>query len=72
MTTDPAPAAEAGALPDVVASEAVLERAKGVIMALTGRTADEAQAELLRRARAGGRTLLDECWITVGGTATGR
>ncbi len=59
-------------MPDVVASEAVLERAKGVIMALTGRTADEAQAELLRRARAGGRTLLDECRLTVGGTATDR
>jgi serine phosphatase RsbU (regulator of sigma subunit) len=72
VTTDPAPAAEAGAIPDVVAPEAVLERAKGVIMALTGSTADAAHAELLRRARAGGRTLLDECWITLGGTAKGR
>ncbi|MEU9579384.1 SpoIIE family protein phosphatase [Streptomyces chilikensis] len=72
MTTDPAPAAEAGAVPDVVAPEAVLERAKGVIMALTGSTADEAHAELLRRARAAGRTLLDECWTTLDGTASGR
>ncbi|MET8575890.1 SpoIIE family protein phosphatase [Streptomyces sp. NPDC005012] len=65
MTTDPARSAEAGAVPDVVAPEAVLERAKGVVMALTGVTADAAHAELLRRARDAGRTLLDECWITL-------
>jgi serine phosphatase RsbU (regulator of sigma subunit) len=72
VTTDPAPSAETGALPDVVAPEAVLERAKGVIMALTGSTADAAHAELLRRARDAGRTLLDECWITLSGASTGR
>ncbi|MFE5211345.1 SpoIIE family protein phosphatase [Streptomyces sp. NPDC056600] len=72
MTTDPAPSAETGAIPDVVAPEAVLERAKGVIMALTGSTADAAHAELLRRARGAGRTLLDECWITLSGASTGR
>jgi serine phosphatase RsbU (regulator of sigma subunit) len=72
VTNDPAPSAEQGAVPDVVAPEAVLERAKGVIMALTGSTADAAHAELLRRARGAGRTLLDECWLTLSGASTGR
>ncbi|MEU3558171.1 SpoIIE family protein phosphatase [Streptomyces fragilis] len=71
MTIDPARSAETGAIPDVVAPEAVLERAKGVIMALTGSTADAAHAELLRRARGAGRTLLDECWITLSGASSG-
>ncbi|WP_329131358.1 SpoIIE family protein phosphatase [Streptomyces sp. NBC_00670] len=48
---------------------AVLERAKGAVMALTGRSADAAHEELLRRAEAAGRTLVEECWITLGGTA---
>ncbi|WP_280885326.1 SpoIIE family protein phosphatase [Streptomyces sp. LBL] len=54
-------------LRDQVASAAVLERAKGVLMALTACTADEAGEELLRRAKAADRTLLEECWITLGG-----
>ncbi|MFD9003567.1 SpoIIE family protein phosphatase [Streptomyces sp. NPDC059582] len=53
-------------LHDLAATAAVLERARGVVMALTGRGPDAAHDELLRRAEAGHRTLLEECWITLG------
>ncbi|MEU6351387.1 SpoIIE family protein phosphatase [Streptomyces sp. NPDC047072] len=53
-------------LRDQAATSAVLERAKGALMALTGCTPDAAGEELLQRAKAGNRTLLEECWITLG------
>ncbi len=49
------------------ATAAVLERAKGALMALTGCTPDAAGEELLHRAKAANRTLLEECWIILGG-----
>ncbi|MFF1301416.1 SpoIIE family protein phosphatase [Streptomyces sp. NPDC058307] len=58
--------AEMDRLRDQIATSAVLERAKGVIMALTGCTPDAAGEDLLQRAKAGNRTLLEECWITLG------
>ncbi|MGC0343470.1 serine phosphatase RsbU (regulator of sigma subunit) [Streptomyces sp. SLBN-8D4] len=67
--------AEMDRLRDQAVTSAVMERAKGAIMALTGCTPDAAGEELLQRAKAGDRTLLEECWITLGalpplGTAT--
>ncbi|MFJ4602722.1 SpoIIE family protein phosphatase [Streptomyces griseoluteus] len=58
--------AELERLRDLTASSAVLERAKGALMALTGRSADAAHEELLARAEAGRRTLIEECWLTLG------
>ncbi|MFF7275333.1 SpoIIE family protein phosphatase [Streptomyces griseorubiginosus] len=58
--------AEMDRLRDQAATAAVLERAKGALMALTGCTPDAAADELLRRAKAGERTLLEECWISLG------
>ncbi|SPE47622.1 Phosphoserine phosphatase RsbU [Streptomyces netropsis] len=45
---------------------AILERAKGLLMARSGCSAAEAHEELTRRARADGRTLTEECWIVLG------
>ncbi|MEX0171230.1 SpoIIE family protein phosphatase [Streptomyces sp. LMG1-1-1.1] len=45
---------------------AVLERAKGAVMARTGLSADAANRLLLDRAEQYRRTLLEECWITLG------
>ncbi|WP_435881040.1 SpoIIE family protein phosphatase [Streptomyces pharetrae] len=45
---------------------AVLERAKGALMALTGCSAESAHEELLKRAETGHRTLIEECWIALG------
>ncbi|MET7478032.1 SpoIIE family protein phosphatase [Streptomyces sp. NPDC005648] len=56
-------------LRDLAAMSAVLERARGAVMALTGCSPDTAEEELRRRAEAGGRTLLEECWITLGALA---
>ncbi|MFB7176320.1 SpoIIE family protein phosphatase [Streptomyces sp. NPDC056257] len=53
-------------LEGVAATTAVVERAKGVLMARSGVSADTAHELLLGRARAGGRTLLEECWLTLG------
>ncbi len=58
--------AEMERLRDLAATSAVLERAKGVLMALTGCTPDEAHEELARRAKDGNRTLLEQCWLTLG------
>lgn len=58
--------AEMDRLRDQAATSAVAERAKGAIMALTGCTPDAAGEDLLQRAKAGNRTLLEECWITLG------
>ncbi|WP_436848722.1 SpoIIE family protein phosphatase [Streptomyces asoensis] len=58
--------AEMDRLQDLAATSAVLERAKGAVMAQLGCSPDAAQEELQRRAAAGQRTLLEECWITLG------
>ncbi|MBN0042624.1 SpoIIE family protein phosphatase [Streptomyces actuosus] len=58
--------AELDRLHDLAATSAVLERAKGALMALTGSSPDAAFDELARRAKSAGRTLLEECWLTLG------
>ncbi|WP_369192867.1 SpoIIE family protein phosphatase [Streptomyces djakartensis] len=58
--------AELDRLRDQAAVSAVVERAKGAVMALTGCTADAASEQLRRRAKDARRTLLEECWITLG------
>ncbi|MEU6683467.1 SpoIIE family protein phosphatase [Streptomyces sp. NPDC046832] len=58
--------AELDRLRDQAATSAVVERAKGAVMALTGCSADAAGEQLRRRAEAGPHTLLEECWITLG------
>nr|WP_202515821.1 SpoIIE family protein phosphatase [Streptomyces sp. SID161] len=58
--------AEMERLRDLAATSAVLERAKGVLMAVTGCTPDTAHEELLQRAKDGNRTLLEQCWLTLG------
>ncbi|MFF7969971.1 SpoIIE family protein phosphatase [Streptomyces sp. NPDC007905] len=59
--------AEMERLRDLAATSAVLERAKGALMATTGCSPDAAHEELMQRAKAGNRTLLEECWLTLGG-----
>ncbi|WP_411577329.1 SpoIIE family protein phosphatase [Streptomyces sp. HUAS TT20] len=86
MTSEPAPQAESGTVPDLAAlakvvarqraemdrlreqaaTSAVLERAKGALMAMTGCSPDTAHDELVERARTGHRTLVEECWLTLG------
>ncbi|WP_107473332.1 SpoIIE family protein phosphatase [Streptomyces sp. NRRL S-813] len=58
--------AEMDRLQERVATSAVVERAKGALMALTGCSPEAAQEELLQRAKTAGRTLVEECWITLG------
>ncbi|MCO4698992.1 SpoIIE family protein phosphatase [Streptomyces sp. RO-S4] len=58
--------AEMDRLREQAATTVVVERAKGVVMALTGCTADAAEETLLGRAKAARRTLLEECWIALG------
>lgn len=53
-------------LEGVAATTAVLERAKGVLMAQAGVSADAAYELLLERAGRRGRSVLEECWITLG------
>lgn len=48
------------------ATTAVVERAMGAVMAQERLSADAAYEMLLGRARERGRTLLEECWITLG------
>ncbi|GGL63316.1 transcription antitermination regulator [Streptomyces fumigatiscleroticus] len=59
--------AEMERLRELAATSAVLERARGVVMALTGCSAQAARDLLQQRAEAERRTLLEECWITLGG-----
>ncbi|MEU4347969.1 SpoIIE family protein phosphatase [Streptomyces sp. NPDC023838] len=59
---------EIAEMAEAAATTAVLERAKGVLMGQAGLSADAAYEELLRRADERGRTLIEECWITLGGT----
>ncbi|WP_189301627.1 SpoIIE family protein phosphatase [Streptomyces cinerochromogenes] len=58
--------AEVERLRDLAATSAVLERATGVLMAVTGCTPNAAHEELAQRARDGNRTLLEQCWLTLG------
>ncbi|MER5727246.1 SpoIIE family protein phosphatase [Streptomyces sp. NPDC002138] len=58
--------AEVVDLEGVAATTAVVERAKGVVMARAGISADAAYERLLAHAAARGRSLLEECWITLG------
>lgn len=53
-------------LEGVAATKAVVERARGVLMARAEVSADEAYELLLERAGRHGHTLLEECWITLG------
>ncbi|OIK29638.1 SpoIIE family protein phosphatase [Streptomyces malaysiense] len=50
---------------DLAVPPAVLERAKGALMAVTGCTPDAADQELRRRAEDSGRTLLEQCRFTL-------
>ncbi|MFB8777865.1 SpoIIE family protein phosphatase [Streptomyces broussonetiae] len=67
MSSEPVVPPEHGGAVETAATSAVLERAKGAIMALTGCSADAAVEELSQRAKAGNRTLIEQCWITLGG-----
>ncbi|MGW6982351.1 SpoIIE family protein phosphatase [Streptomyces sp. NPDC054932] len=59
--------AEVADLEGLASTAAVLERAKGVLMAREGVSADAAYEALVERAGRGGRTLMEQCWITLGG-----
>lgn len=58
--------AELDRLRESAATSAVVERAKGALMATTGCSPDAAHEALAQRAEAGNRTLLEECWLTLG------
>ncbi|MEU7062395.1 SpoIIE family protein phosphatase [Streptomyces sp. NPDC053429] len=58
--------AEIASLEALASTAAVLERAKGVLMARRGVSADEAYDALVEAAEGHGRTLMEECWITLG------
>ncbi|GAA2736788.1 SpoIIE family protein phosphatase [Streptomyces nogalater] len=58
--------AELERLRDQAATAAILERAKGALMAVTGCAPDAAHEELLQRAKDGDRSLLEQCWLTLG------
>ncbi|MEU8531183.1 SpoIIE family protein phosphatase [Streptomyces sp. NPDC048629] len=60
--------AEVVDLENLASMTAVLERAKGVLMAQEAVTPDAAYQLLLDRATDHRRTLLEECWITLGRT----
>ncbi|MFE7183341.1 SpoIIE family protein phosphatase [Streptomyces erythrochromogenes] len=53
-------------LEGVAAATAVLERAKGVLMAQTGISAEAAYKRLLERAAQRSSTLMEECWLALG------
>ncbi|MGK5638551.1 SpoIIE family protein phosphatase [Streptomyces sp. URMC 126] len=58
--------AENERLEQLSSTTAVLERAKGVLMARSDCSAAAAYEHLTRRARTAGRTLIEECWIVLG------
>lgn len=60
--------AEVVELEAAAATSAVVERARGAVMARTGLSADAAYEALIDRAARGRRSLLEECWITLGRT----
>ncbi|MYR64362.1 ANTAR domain-containing protein, partial [Streptomyces sp. SID625] len=69
MTGDSVFSRESGGAPGTAAptgTAAVVERAKGALMALTGCSPEAAHEDLLRRAEAAHRTLTEECWIALG------
>ncbi|MEV6961094.1 SpoIIE family protein phosphatase [Streptomyces sp. NPDC051207] len=53
-------------LRELAATSAVLERAVGAVMAVSGCSPDAARDTLVQRAKAANRTLLEECWIALG------
>ncbi|MGW0389991.1 SpoIIE family protein phosphatase [Streptomyces sp. NPDC003042] len=57
---------EVADLEGIVSTTAVVEQAKGVLMAQAGVSADLAYDMLMRRADQRRRTLLEECWIILG------
>ncbi|MFF4262462.1 SpoIIE family protein phosphatase [Streptomyces virginiae] len=59
--------AEVADLEGLASVAGVLERAKGVLMAQEGVSADAAYETLVRRADSRGTTLMEECWVTLGG-----
>ncbi|MGE7387915.1 SpoIIE family protein phosphatase [Streptomyces sp. NPDC004126] len=63
--------AEVVDLEGVASMAAVLERAKGVVMAQEHVSADAAYQLLVDRAAQHRRTALEECWITLGGAGGG-
>ncbi|WP_309500715.1 ANTAR domain-containing protein, partial [Streptomyces shenzhenensis] len=58
--------AELDRLREAAATSAAVERATGALMATTGCSPDAAHEALRERAEAGNRTLLEECWLTLG------
>ncbi|MFG2617676.1 SpoIIE family protein phosphatase [Streptomyces sp. NPDC048507] len=58
-------------LEGVAATTAVVERAKGVLMARLGLGADAAYERLVQHAAGRGRSLLEQCWIILGGVSPG-
>ncbi|WP_432155226.1 SpoIIE family protein phosphatase [Streptomyces sp. bgisy153] len=58
--------AEMDRLQEIAATAAVVERAKGAVMAQTGCSPDATDEILRQRAKAARRTLLEECWIVLG------
>ncbi|MDG9719522.1 SpoIIE family protein phosphatase [Streptomyces sp. DH24] len=58
--------AEMERLRDLAATSAVLERAVGAVMAASGCSPDAARETLAQGAKAARRTLLEECWLTLG------
>ncbi|MFE9630866.1 SpoIIE family protein phosphatase [Streptomyces sp. NPDC006463] len=63
--------AEVVGLEGLASTTAVLERAKGVLMAQECLSEDVAYETLLRRAAQEQRTLMEECWITLGRVPAG-
>ncbi|MEV7395192.1 SpoIIE family protein phosphatase [Streptomyces sp. NPDC091215] len=58
--------AELDRLRETMATSAVVERATGALMAATGCSPEAAHEALRQRAETGNRTLLEECWLTLG------
>ncbi|MFJ6730091.1 SpoIIE family protein phosphatase [Streptomyces sp. NPDC091281] len=63
--------AELDRLRESAANTALVERATGALMARTGRSPDAAREALSRRAKENGRSLLEECWATLGALGGG-
>ncbi|MEU6890312.1 SpoIIE family protein phosphatase [Streptomyces sp. NPDC046557] len=57
---------EVASLEALASTAAVLERAKGIMMARTGHSAEEAYEALVAAAEEQGRTLMEQCWIILG------
>ncbi|MGW7103447.1 SpoIIE family protein phosphatase [Streptomyces sp. NPDC054838] len=57
---------EVASLEALASTAAVLERAKGVLMARSGVSAEHAYEALVAAAEAQGRTLMEQCWTVLG------